>query len=137
MDFKVGTHKKYVIKDLLEFARLVREHELFQYGKNLKFFHEPESFTPESRKLLSFIMQRIEEYEYHFRYVQDSTYRFQTIKPLRELPLSPTAIDTFLNLMLGRTLQFRLAIKPRRFVSLIVIHYSRYRLNPRITAHTN
>ena len=109
VDFKVGTHKKYVIKDLLEFARLVREHELFQYGKNLKFFHEPEAFTPESRKLLSFIMQRIEEYEYHFRYVQDSTYRFQTIKPLRELPLSPTAIDTFLNLMLGRTLQFRLA----------------------------
>lgn len=109
VDFKVGTHKKYVIKDLLEFARLVREHELFQYGKNLKFFHEPEAFTPESRKLLSFIMQRIEEYEYHFRYVQDNTYRFQTIKPLRELPLSPTAIDTFLNLMLGRTLQFRLS----------------------------
>ena len=53
-------------------------------------------------------MQRIEEYEYHFHYVQDSTYRFQTMKALRNLPLSPTAIDTFLNLMLGRSLQFQL-----------------------------
>ena len=108
VDFKIGTSKKYVIKDLLEFARLVREHELFQYGKNLKFFHEPEAFASDSRELLNFIMQRIEEYEYHFHYVQDSTYRFQTMKALRFLPLSPTAIDTFLNLMLGRSLQFQL-----------------------------
>lgn len=108
VDFKIGTGKKYVIKDLLEFARLIRQGELFQYGKNLKFFHEPEAFTSESRSMLAFIMQRIEEYEYHFHYVQDSTYRFQTMKALRYLPLSPTAVDMFLNMMIGHTLQFDL-----------------------------
>ena len=36
VDFKIGTGKKYVIKDLLEFARLIHQGELFQYGKNLK-----------------------------------------------------------------------------------------------------
>ena len=108
VDVKIGTGKKYVIKDLLEFARLIRQGELFQYGKNLKFFHEPEAFTSESRSMLAFIMQRIEEYEYHFHYVQDSTYRFQTMKALRFLPLSPTAVDMFLNMMIGHTLQFDL-----------------------------
>lgn len=108
VDFKIGTGKKYVIKDLLEFARLIHQGELFQYGKNLKFFHEPEAFTTESRNMLAFIMQRIEEYEYHFHCVQDSTYRFQTMKALRYLPLSPTAVDMFLNMMIGHTLQFDL-----------------------------
>lgn len=108
VDFKIGTGKKYVIKDLLEFARLIRQGELFQYGKNLKFFHEPEAFTTESRNMLAFIMQWIEEYEYHFHCVQDSTYRFQTMKALRYLPLSPTAVDMFLNMMIGHTLQFDL-----------------------------
>ena len=108
VDFKIGTGKKYVIKDLLEFARLIRQGELFQYGKNLKFFHEPEAFTTESRNMLAFIMQRIEEYEYHVHCVQDSTYRFQTMKALRYLPLSPTAVDMFLNMMIGHTLQFDL-----------------------------
>ena len=108
VDFKIGTGKKYVIKDLLEFSRLIRQGELFQYGKNLKFFHEPEAFTTESRNMLAFIMQRIEEYEYHFHCVQDSTYRFQTMKALRYLPLSPTAVDMFLNMMIGHTLQFDL-----------------------------
>ena len=108
VDFKIGTGKKYVIKDLLEFARLIRQGELFQYGKNLKFFHGPEAFTTESRNMLAFIMQRIEEYEYHFHCVQDSTYRFQTMKALRYLPLSPTAVDMFLNMMIGHTLQFDL-----------------------------
>ena len=108
VDFKIGTGKKYVIKDLLEFARLIRQGELFQYGKNLKFFHEPEAFTSESRSMLAFIMQRIEEYEYHFHCVQDSTYRFQTMKALRYLPLSPTAVDMFLNMMIGHTLQLDL-----------------------------
>ena len=108
VDFKIGTGKKYVIKDLLEFARLIRQGELFQYGKNLKFFHEPEAFTTESRNMLAFIMQRIEEYEYHFHCVQDSTYRFQTMKALRYLPLSPTAVDMFLNMMIGHTLLFDL-----------------------------
>ena len=108
VDFKIGTGKKYVIKDLLEFARLIRQGELFQYGKNLKFFHEPEAFTSESRSMLAFIMQRIEEYEYHFHCVQDSTYRFHTMKALRYLPLSPTAVDMFLNMMIGHTLQFDL-----------------------------
>ena len=108
VDFKIGTGKKYVIKDLLEFARLIHQGELFQYGKNLKFFHEPEAFTTESRNMLAFIMQRIEEYEYHFHCVQDSTYRFQTMKALRYLPLSPTAVDMFLNMMIGHTLLFDL-----------------------------
>lgn len=108
VDFKIGTGKKYVIKDLLEFARLIHQGELFQYGKNLKFFHEPEAFTSESRSMLAFIMQRIEEYKYHFHCVQDSTYRFQTMKALRYLPLSPTAVDMFLNMMIGHTLQFDL-----------------------------
>lgn len=107
VEFKIGAKKKYVVKDLLELARLVREHELFEYGKNLKFYHEREAFSESSRPLLDFIIRRAEEYEYHFQYVQENSYSFRTMKALRFLPLSPLAIDDFLSLMTGRTMQFQ------------------------------
>ncbi|MGN0203333.1 MAG: SNF2 helicase associated domain-containing protein, partial [Coprococcus sp.] len=107
VEFKIGAKKKYVVKDLLELARLVREHELFEYGKNLKFYHEREAFSESSRPLLDFIIRRAEEYEYHFQYVQENSYSFRTMKALRFLPLSPSAIDDFLSLMTGRTMQFQ------------------------------
>ena len=107
VEFKIGVKKKYVVKDLLELARLVREHELYEYGKNLKFYHEREAFTESSRPLLDFIIRRAEEYEYHFQYVQENSYSFRTMKALRFLPLSPSAIDDFLSLMTGRSMQFQ------------------------------
>lgn len=108
VEFKIGTRQKYVVKDLLELTRLVRNHELFEYGKNLKFYHEPEAFTEASRPLLDFIMHRIDEYEYHFQCTQETYYSYRTLKALRNLPLSPKATDTFLNLMVGCSLKLNL-----------------------------
>lgn len=108
VEFKIGAKQKYVVKDLLELTRLVRNHELFEYGKNLKFYHETEAFTEDSRPLLDFIMQRIDEYTYHFQCTQETTYSFRVLKALRSLPLSPKATDAFLDLMVGRSLKLDL-----------------------------
>ena len=77
-------------------------------------------------------MQRIEEYEYHFHCVQDSTYRFQTMKALRYLPLSPTAVDMFLNMMIGHTLQFDLDDHIRPFMLQMETRNLRLNSKPKI-----
>ena len=37
----------YVLKDVFDFDRLLREKEAYQYGKQLKFLHMQEAFVPE------------------------------------------------------------------------------------------
>ncbi len=96
--FRIGIDKKYVLKDLIEFARLMQNREFHSYGQKLAFCHEPEAFSPESVPMARFITDRIEEYICHFEYQQENTYSYHTLKALRYLPLSPQGAEQFLTL---------------------------------------
>lgn len=72
IEFRVGCEKKYIVKDVLAFVWNVKHNEKFSYGKNLEFIHSLEAFTEESREVLSFIMEWVENHygTYMERYEQ-------------------------------------------------------------------
>ncbi|MCM1125918.1 MAG: DEAD/DEAH box helicase [Lachnospiraceae bacterium] len=75
VEFRIGAGKKYVLKDIFEFARNMESNAEYSYGKNLKFFHELGAFTPVSQKLAEFILSWTDknkayrsQYSYNFYY---------------------------------------------------------------------
>lgn len=61
VSFKIGNHKKYLIKSLQEFHRRMQNRELGNYGGGPDILHVPESFDEASRKMATFIGRSIEE----------------------------------------------------------------------------
>lgn len=59
-EFKIGSKKKYVLKNTQIFADSLRRRELVRYGKELEFYHTLEAFTEESRPLAKFLLQEAE-----------------------------------------------------------------------------
>ena len=66
VSFKLGINRMYVLKDVFGFARAIENHEKVFYGKNLQFIHAVESFVPQSRPLVSFLVQWAEKNEYRY-----------------------------------------------------------------------
>lgn len=61
VSFKIGTHKKYIIKVLQEFHRRMQNGEMGSYGSGSEILHVKESFDEASRKMATFIGRSIEE----------------------------------------------------------------------------
>lgn len=85
--------RDYVLRDLRGFAEAVRAHETVSYGKGLSFFHHPDSFAPEDRALLRFLIGQL----------PPAARGTTGGHAIRELPLSPVALDAFFHLMRSRT----------------------------------
>ena len=49
VEFKLGRERMYLVKDLLSFARAMRQKTYVEYGKNFAFYHCLDAFTRESR----------------------------------------------------------------------------------------
>lgn len=98
VQFKIGVSKMYVLKDLLEFARLVERGENHVYGKNLEFNHSMEMFDPDSRELVRFIIdwgkQNFDRY----------TLLYQNV---REILIKGSMVEDFLNATGGRDINIR------------------------------
>ena len=60
IEFRIGSNKKYKIKDLSEFYNRILNKEYYRYNKNLQFLHTREIFDKKSQKLLDFIMKYAE-----------------------------------------------------------------------------
>ena len=56
-EFKIGSKKKYVLKNTQIFADALKRRELVAYGKELEFYHTLEAFTQGSRSLAQFLLQ--------------------------------------------------------------------------------
>ena len=54
--FTVGQTRPYVIKNLTRFGEYMATGETVEYGKHLALRHHPDSFTSDSRPLLTFLM---------------------------------------------------------------------------------
>lgn len=62
VDFKIGTERMYVVKNILEFAECIMEQKPYEYGKQLSFVHTRDAFKEESRPLLDFIVSWTKKY---------------------------------------------------------------------------
>lgn len=57
VEFRIGSKRKYVLKNTHAFADAMNRGELVSYGKELKFYHTLDAFTEESRPLAEFVLQ--------------------------------------------------------------------------------
>lgn len=93
LSFTLGGHREYILRDLRAFTQAILDHATVTYGKELSFFHHPDSFAPEDRALLRFLIGQIPP-------VPRGTIGGHS---MRELTLTPVALDAFFALMRERT----------------------------------
>lgn len=91
LEFKVGRDRYYLVKDLTAFAQAVRENSYVEYSKTFGFHHCAAAFTPESRGLLTLVMELAE-----------------LVKPQREAELAPVHRDRFFDLVMDRMIEVQL-----------------------------
>lgn len=115
--FSLRGTRDYVLRDLRAFAAAVTQNDTVSYGKELTFFHHPDSFAPEDRALLRFLIGQIPP-------VPRGTVGGHAI---RELSLTPVALDAFMSLMRDRAI-----ICHRRGISSTV---TVKRADPSLTVH--
>lgn len=95
--FKVGNQKKYIIKNLYEFAEAFAKGSTLTYGKNFDIVHHLDAFTPKSQELIQFIRGKVEENtmfmdEMRFSY-------FGRMPAKRSITLTPGIMDEFFSIM--------------------------------------
>lgn len=61
VEFKIGAGQNYVVKNIPALVEAVREQNQVEYGKKLKFYHQPEVFSPHSQKVLRFLETCVDE----------------------------------------------------------------------------
>ena len=102
VDFKIGSKKLYVIKDLVSFAEACRYKSTVRYGKDLEIVHDDGIFTEDSQPLYEFIMRYIEQFE-----AMVDTGHYYGSEKLREITLSESNTDQLFKLLLGRTVDLQ------------------------------
>lgn len=81
LSFRVGEGKLYVVKDLFEFCRMVRDSETGTYGSSTQINHQLSHFTPRSREWYSFICKIVREEEELERRMEESMrYSYRSAK---------------------------------------------------------
>lgn len=60
VEFKIGSKRKYVLKNIISFANAMRRGDSVSYGRELEFYHIPEAFTPRGRALAEFLVLEAE-----------------------------------------------------------------------------
>lgn len=105
LEFKIGGSQKYVLKDLIQFCNALKNHTKIAYGKKLEFIHHRDSFTETARPLVDFIMEKVEEYQHYYTRNTGSFWGYGRTKPMRELSLTPSSLENFLNLMIGQEIR--------------------------------
>ena len=90
VNFRVGVGQMYVIKDVLEFDRLLKTGMEYYYGKKLQFIHLPEAFAAESRDMVDFIQNWVRDNgrKYYYGYYSYSK--------VRDITLSGNDLEAFM-----------------------------------------
>ena len=84
LEFRIGCEKKYILKDVLAFVWNLDHNERVSYGKNLEFIHSEEAFSRESRGVLAFIREWVENHHgtYMARYEQLKNIAIEKVRDL-------------------------------------------------------
>lgn len=99
VEFRIGSNRKYILKDIYGFVDAVLGKEKVEYGKYLAFIHERSAFTGESAKIADFLIQCVETRR-RVSYAQNRDayfYRYGEPKT-RCLLLTPEELAQFLDL---------------------------------------
>ena len=125
LSFILRDSRPYILRDIGAFCEAVRRHSTVEYGNQLRFCHELEQFDVTSRPLLSFLLRHFEEQ--HTALEENGS--TPGARFLRELPLSPGALDEFFALYNGRQVECVLGGKNGVFLftdtdPLISVHSS-------------
>ena len=94
LDFRIGTSKKYVVKDVYEFYHNLVKEQFHSYGKNLEFVHKREYFTEESQYFLDLIIDIV-------GMKLDETVEMNVV---RYLPVSGGYLERLLDNQKGKTI---------------------------------
>ncbi len=85
VEFRIGSTRKYILKNIPLFAGALKHSERAAYGKGLEFYHTLEAFTPQSRPMAEFLLleeesesKKREEYGWQ-HYGQEGNHRFLKI----------------------------------------------------------
>lgn len=99
VEFRLGSSRKYVLKDIFAFAESLEKREKVQYGKQLAFIHEESAFTEESARLAAFVAECVKERK-EAKMREKSIGRYYADPPLksRTLALSQDETVRFLEL---------------------------------------
>jgi len=99
LNFKIGQTTMYVIKDMSEFYNAFLDKQTIQYGKKLKFLHERENISEESKKLLDLIFEVQEMVQYSKNLNNNSYYYRYIYESGKALRLIGNKIDKFFDVM--------------------------------------
>jgi len=102
-EFRIGASKKYIVKNIHDFAQAVKSSSEYTYGKGLSFYHYEEAFTEESRPFVRFICQMAEANDITF-----SPYAYGGGSRYRKMLLKGYSLDRFMEFFIGKQLEIEL-----------------------------
>lgn len=96
--FKIGTGTRYVLKDVLAFAQHIESCSEYSYGKKLTFIHTVSAFEPLSQKIVTFILNWVQENrEFYNEYTYYSY--MSGYSKLRRIPLSGADVESLFRIL--------------------------------------
>lgn len=104
VSFKIGQTTMYVIKDLIQFYKDFQAQNIVESGKKLKFKASKESFRNEDKQILDRILEYSEMLDYQEQITDRYYYGYS--RSFKTMKLLDKKIDTFLELLKGRTILF-------------------------------
>ena len=103
LEARIGREKRYIVKNLLEFAQAVHSGKRVEYGKGMAFEHVPSAFAPESRPFLDLLLEEADAYIRHYEEMRG--HAGLPLPVMRALTLGSAARDRLLDLLEGKEVQ--------------------------------
>lgn len=97
VSFRVGSRKKYVIKNLYDFYSHMVQGSVVAYGKELQLLHDMNSFTEESKSLVAFVISRIQEHK--LMQLDEYNYYSSRSSDNKALLLTPRSLDDLYDIL--------------------------------------
>ena len=103
LEARIGREKRYIVKNLLEFAQAVHSGKRVEYGKGMAFEHVPSAFAPESRPFLDLLLEEADAYIRHYEEMRG--HAGLPLPVMRALTLGSAARDRLCDLLEGKEVQ--------------------------------
>lgn len=123
LDLKIGKTQLYVVKDIFELIRNIKQMKYVSYGKKLAFTHSQSAFTREATGIINMLLELDSEWEYDVCY---NGYGYSSAQRRRACTLTPSMFDSLMELYEGKKLQVEDKVASQELDALVV------RENPRL-----
>lgn len=100
---KIGINRFYLMKDIVAFAEALEGDSYVEYGKQLGFYHSLEAFDETSAKLAEAVNREVSEYKHIYEQLNPARGAVRPV--IKELELTPGALDNFMKLLIDEKLE--------------------------------